>query len=92
MLIGVIRPTESQDLTAEGDSLAAIGDALRTQVPEGWQLTDSKVTMPKGSTMLTAVGRMARWGETREIQGADVAALEAQVPDGWALLSVRSTD
>ncbi|KQZ04933.1 hypothetical protein ASD19_02625 [Microbacterium sp. Root53] len=90
MLIGVIRPTETRELSAEGATLDDVHRALEAQVPEGWQLTHAKVSMPKGSSALTATGRMARWGETREISAADMAALEAQVPEGWSLLAVRS--
>lgn len=89
MLIGVIRPTESRDLTAEGETLEAIHDAFMAQVPEGWQFTHSSVAMPKGSKALTATGRMARWGETREIEAPDLDALHTAVPDGWSLMSVR---
>ncbi|MER7797905.1 hypothetical protein [Microbacterium sp. NPDC096154] len=89
MLIGVIRPTETRELTAEGESLEAIQNALLAQVPDGWQLTHKKVSMPKGSTALTAEARMARWGETRELEAENLDALQAQVPDGWALMSVR---
>jgi hypothetical protein len=89
VLIGVIRPTESRELTAEGESLDAVRRALQAQVPDGWQLLHSKVTMPKGSTALTASARMARWAETREIEADDMPGLEAKVPEGWSLISVR---
>jgi len=89
VLIGVIRPTETRDLEAAGASLEAIASAFQAQVPEGWQLTHQSVTMPKGSSALTATGRMARWGELREVQAPDLDALHAAVPDGWALMSVR---
>lgn len=89
MLIGVIRPAEVRELSAEGATLEDVHRALEAQVPDGWELTHSKVSMPKGSTALTATGRMARWGETREISAPDMSALTAQVPEGWSLLSVR---
>lgn len=89
MLIGVIRPTESADLTAEGESLEAISRALQAQTPDGWELVQQKVSMPKGSTMLTATGRISRWGELREIQAEDLAGLRPQLEGGWQLLSVR---
>lgn len=89
MLIGVIRPTETRDLTAEGETLEVVHNAFLAQVPDGWELTHTSVSMPKGSTALTATGRMARWGETREIEAPDLDALHAAVPEGWALMSVR---
>jgi hypothetical protein len=92
VLIGVIRPTESRDLEAAGESLEAIANAFHAQVPEGWQLLHQRVTMPKGSSALTATGRMARWGELQEIQAPDLDALQAAVPEGWQLMSVRRAD
>lgn len=90
MLIGAIRPTETVELQAKGDSLEAIAAALQVQIPDGWELVQQKVSMIKGSTMLTAVGRVSRWGEIREVEGDDMAGVRSRVPDGWQLLSVRS--
>lgn len=89
MLIGMVRPTETRELTAEGDSLESVHRALEAKVPAGWKLTDAKVAMIKGSTALTVAGKAARWGDVREIEADDMPSLEAKVPDGWQLLSVR---
>lgn len=35
---GIIRPTETRELEAEGESFLAAREALQQQVPEGWQL------------------------------------------------------
>ncbi|MBY0688431.1 hypothetical protein K5S26_07735 [Microbacterium marinilacus] len=86
----MIRPSETRELTAEGASLEEIVGALLAQTPEGWQLTHKKVTMPKGTTKMVAVGRAARWGDVQEIEAADLTALRAAVPDGWQLLNVRN--
>ncbi|MEW1707008.1 hypothetical protein AB0230_07175 [Microbacterium sp. NPDC089190] len=45
--------------------------------------------MGKGTTLLTAVGTFVRHDGSRDIEAADRAALDAQVPDGWALVTVR---
>lgn len=46
--------------------------------------------MGKGPTLLAAVGTYVRRDGVREIEPADRAALDAQVPDGWILLTLRS--
>lgn len=37
-LRGTIRPVETQELSAEGDSYDEARQALQAQVPEGWEL------------------------------------------------------
>jgi hypothetical protein len=37
-MIAMICPTEVRELTAEGESYEAARDAVREQVPEGWQV------------------------------------------------------
>lgn len=46
--------------------------------------------MGKGTTLLTAVGTFVRRDGARDIEAADRPALDAQIPDGWALITVRS--
>jgi len=46
--------------------------------------------MTAGSTALTATGTMQRRDGLREIEADTMTQLEALVPDGWMLLSVRS--
>jgi hypothetical protein len=46
--------------------------------------------MGKGTTLLTAVGTFVRRDGARDIEANDRSALEAQVPEGWALITVRS--
>lgn len=91
MLTGLIRPVETRTITVEGDSLADIHAKLTAQVPVGWELTAAPVSMVKGSTLIRATGTMERRDSVREIEADTVAQLEAKVPDGWALLSVRAT-
>ncbi|WP_431798588.1 hypothetical protein [Microbacterium kunmingense] len=88
MLVGSIRSTETQILVVEGDSLASINASLAAQTPEGFELVSAPVTMRAGSASLSALATFARRNEVREIEADDMAALEAQVPEGWQLLSV----
>lgn len=90
MLIGSIRPVETRTATVEAHSLAEAHELLEQQCPRGFDLANVPVQMGKGTTLLTAVGTYVRRDGGREIEAADRAALDAQVPDGWALVSVRT--
>ena len=46
--------------------------------------------MQNGTTFLAATGTFARRYGAREIEGTDLAAVQAQVPDGWILLNVTN--
>ena len=91
MLVGLIRPAETQTLELEGDSLADVQQKARAAAPGGWDLLSVPVRMAKGTTALSATATLARRDAVREIQAEDMAALRAQVPEGWQLLSVRRT-
>ncbi|KQT75419.1 hypothetical protein [Microbacterium sp. Leaf436] len=88
-MIGTIRPVEIRTVNVEAHSLADVHTVLERQRPDGFELTDAPVRMSNGTTALTATGVFARRDGTREIEGADMPALRGQVPDGWALVSVR---
>lgn len=90
MLSAVIRPIESVTIQVSGDSLADIHAKLAAQAPAGFDLASAPVSMAAGSSDLTATATFHRTDGTREIEAADMTALEAQVPDGWRMLSVRS--
>lgn len=90
MLTGLIRPRETRTVEVEGDSLVDIHGKLTAQVPAGWELTKAPVAMTAGSTALTAIGTMERRDAIREIEADTMTQLEAKVPDGWQLLSVRA--
>ncbi len=89
MLIGSIRPVESREITVEAQSLAEIHEKLAAQMPTGWQLSDAPVRMTKGTITVTAVATIVRRDGGREIEAEDMAALQAQVPEGWQLVYVR---
>ncbi|MEV4687254.1 hypothetical protein [Microbacterium sp. LWH3-1.2] len=89
MLIGRIRPVETRTVDVEGPSLEALTEAVTTELPAGWVVTDVPAAMPKGSQLLTSTATIARRGDVEEIEADDMAALEAKVPEGWQLLSVH---
>lgn len=89
MLIGVIRPVESTTTTVQAEELDEIQDLLAAQTPDGWQLASAPVAMSKKDTVLIAEGTIVRRDGVREIEADDMAALEAKVPEGYQLLSVR---
>ncbi|WP_144834131.1 hypothetical protein [Microbacterium sp. BH-3-3-3] len=90
MLIGSIRPVETRTATVEAHSLAEAHELLEQQCPPGFDLANVPVQMGKGTTLLTAVGTYVRRDGGREIEAADRPGLDAQIPDGWELVSIRS--
>lgn len=90
MLIGTNRPVETRTVTVEAHSLAEAHEMLEAQCPDGFDLANAPVQMGKGTTLLTATGTYVRRDGVREIEAADRASLDAQVPDGWALITVRT--
>jgi len=91
MLTGLIRPVETRTVNVEGNTLADVRAKLTVQVPAGWELTKAPVAMTAGSTTLTATGTIERRDGLREIEADTMTQLEAKVPDGWMLLSVRAS-
>lgn len=91
MLTGTIRPIEARTVTVEGESLAEITTILTEQTAPGWELTAAPVAMAKGTTTMTATAVFERRDGLRDIEADDMPALEAKVPDGWLLLSVRAS-
>lgn len=89
MLIGTIRPTEPRTVEVKGESLADIQEKLEALRPEGFELVKSTAHPIKGTMMLSSVGTFARRDGAREIEADDRAALDAKVPDGYELLTIR---
>ncbi|GAA4483391.1 hypothetical protein [Microbacterium panaciterrae] len=90
MLIGIVRPVESKTATVQAEELDEIQDLLAAQTPPGWELASAPVAMAKKDTVLTAEGTIVRRDGVEEIEADDMAALEAKVPEGYRLLSVRT--
>lgn len=89
-MIGTIRPVETRTVNVEAHSLADVHTALEQQRPDGFELTDAPVRMSNGTTALTATGTFARRDGIREIEADARAGLDALIPDGWQLVSVRA--
>ncbi|MGO1627509.1 MAG: hypothetical protein ACTHX2_01735 [Microbacterium sp.] len=84
-----IRSAETLPLEVpEADSYEDIDAALRTQVPEGFSLTDISVSQPRGTSHMVGVGA-ARRTETRELTIAHRGQLQESIPEGWIALSIR---
>lgn len=92
MLIGVIRSTETTNLTITGDDVEELRAQLAAQVPVGWVVTDSPVTKTKQVPSLTMAARLAHWGDLAEVECESVEAVRAAMPDGYQLILVRRVD
>lgn len=90
MLIGMIRPRGSQTVDVTGPSLEDVQQQLEAIRPDGFELVNAPAEMIKGAALIKTTGTYERRDDVREIEADDMAALEAKVPDGWQLLSVRS--
>lgn len=89
MLIGTIRPTETRTVEVTGESLEDIQEKLEALRPEGFDLVKSTAHPVKGTMLLSSVGTFARRDGAREIEADDRASLDAKVPDGYELLTIR---
>ncbi|VXC30113.1 conserved hypothetical protein [Microbacterium sp. 8M] len=85
----MIRPRETRTITVQAEELDEIQDLIRAQTPAGWETISAPVTMAKKDTTMTAAGTIARRDGVTEIEADDMAALQAKVPEGYQLLSVR---
>jgi hypothetical protein len=85
----MIRPRETRTITVQAEELDEIQDLIRAQTPAGWETISAPVTMSKKDTTMTAEGTIARRDGVEEIEADDMAALDAKVPEGYQLLSVR---
>ncbi|MFF1540510.1 hypothetical protein ACFVWL_10540 [Microbacterium sp. NPDC058269] len=60
-------------------------------VPErSWDLVSAMATMEKAGAMRSVEGKFQRRDGLREVQAENMDALQAKVPEGWQLLSVRT--
>ncbi|GAA1147808.1 hypothetical protein GCM10009651_35660 [Microbacterium natoriense] len=90
MLVGMIRPRGVQTVEVTGPSLEDVQSQLEALRPDGFELVNSPAEMIKGAALIKTTGTFERRDDVTEIEADDMAALEAKVPDGWQLLSVRS--
>lgn len=89
MLYALIRPSEARTATLEGTELPELRAELASQAGDGWDMVSAHVEMKPGGIRVVE-GKYERRDAPREIEAPDMAALEAKVPDGWQMLSVRS--
>jgi len=89
VLASTIRSTETIELTATADSLAAARLLVDAQVPAGFEITSVMPQMVKGTSDVTLNAR-ARSTQTRELEAVDLEALRTAAPAGWQLMAVRS--
>lgn len=89
MLIGMIRPRGTQTADVTGTSLEDVQQQLGELAPAGYELVNAPATMIKGAPLIKTTGTFERRDEVTEIEADDMDALEAKVPEGWQLLSVR---
>lgn len=90
MLIGLIRPLETHTVTLKGEDLADVRGQLTAQAPAGWDLVSAMATMEKAGAERSVEGKFERRDGMREIEADDMTALQALVPEGWRMLSVRT--
>lgn len=88
MLFALIRPAELRTATVEGTELPELRQQLTDGLPEGWDMVSAHVEMKPGGIRVVE-GRFRRRDEPSEIEAEDMDALQAKVPEGWQLLSVR---
>ncbi len=88
MLVASIRPAETRTVTVEGENIPELRADLEAQTPAGWDLVDAPVKMKPGGVR-TIEARYQRRDGIEEIEADDMTTLEAKVPDGWQMLSVR---
>lgn len=88
MLIATIRPTEKRTATVTGTEIPDLRAQLVAEAPAGWEMVSAHVEMKPGGIRIVE-GKFQRRDEPREIEADDMAALEAKVPEGWQMLSVR---
>ena len=89
MLIGLMRPVETRSVDVEAADLAGVQTQLAIHCPVGFDLVSAPVQMIKGAPILKATGRFQRRDGIEQIEADDMDALQARVPEGWQLLSVR---
>lgn len=91
MLSAVIRPIETVTIELVGESLEDLQQQIAAKTPHGFHIASAPARMIKGSTSIETTATFRRVDSEREIEAVDMDALAAQVPDGWRMLSVRSS-
>lgn len=89
MLIALIRPVETSTAEVIGSTLAEVLEELEQHRQPGFVLVSAPVRMLKGEAKMKATGTFKRVDGVQQIEADDMASLEAKVPDGWRMLTVK---
>ncbi|MBN6189984.1 hypothetical protein KZC56_12725 [Microbacterium sp. SSW1-47] len=89
MLIALIRPLGTATADVVGTSLEDVRTQLAAHAQPGFDLASAPVRMLKGEAKMEATGTFRRVDGVEQIEAEDMASLEAKVPEGWQMLSVR---
>lgn len=89
MLIALIRPVETNTVEVVGATLAEVLVELEQHRQPGFVLASAPVRMLKGEAKMKATGTFTRVDGVQQIEAEDMASLEAKVPDGWRMLTVK---
>lgn len=84
----LIRPVETRQVDVQGESLEAIQEQLRAELPEGFMVASAPVQMSKSETDVHATGTYVRQDGVTEIEVADIADARAKTPEGWQVLCI----
>lgn len=90
MLVALIRPTEKYTATVQGTEIPDLRAQLIREAPEGWDMVSAHVEMTPGGIRIVT-GKFEGRHEPTEIEAEDMNALHAKVPEGWQMLSVRTS-
>lgn len=88
MLVALIRPAETRNLTVTGPTRDDLHRQVQEQLPDGWDIAKVPPVLNRDGTF-TADAMIVRRDDVREIEAGDMNALHAKVPGGWQVLSVR---
>ena len=82
-MLGTIRKRETRTIPVPAATLVDALDAAPALVPAGWEMTTPPRLRDGAYAMV-----IERRDELAEVEGSDIAAIRARVPDGWQLLYV----
>lgn len=89
MFVAQIRPIEKTTVDVIGTTLEDVITQLDAHRQPGFDLVSAPVRMLKGEAKMEATGTFSRVDGIREIEADDMTSLQAKVPAGWQMLSVR---
>ena len=88
MLAGLLQPTETRETAIEAPDLTELLARADQQAAEGWTVIDLKRIREKDFEGMKGIVTL-RQDELSEVTPPSMDDLEAAVPEGWQLISVR---